>query len=368
MASPSPSPSSSSLPPSPGTPPDSIDPYEVLGVSQSATPEDIKRAYRQAALKHHPDKVAPDQKASAHRTFQTIAFAYSILSSPARKARYDATGSTAELDLGTDEEGFNWADFYRAQFAEISGDAIERFKRGYQGSEREREDLLRFFVKQQGNMDKVFQEVMLSDPLEDEERFRAVIDEAIEKGEVQGYERYVNEPEAKRKNRADNARREGKEAMEYAKELGVAERLFGDGEGGEKRKGRKNGKKGEEGLQSLIQQRMKTRAEGFLDGLEAKYTKIENELKAKRKAKKGRGGGRKRKVDVDAVFDAVVEDDLDEEEEVDGVLEEQKQETEEAEGEPARKPSTRQKRQRTGGGAAGGRQQPGRASKRTKKT
>ncbi len=64
--------------------------YEVLGVSKSATADEIKKAYRQAALKYHPDK-NPGNK-EAEEKFKEAAEAYDVLSNPDKKAKYDQFG------------------------------------------------------------------------------------------------------------------------------------------------------------------------------------------------------------------------------------------------------------------------------------
>lgn len=63
--------------------------YAVLGVGRDASGADVKRAYRRAVLKLHPDKnVAP----GAEEAFKTVARAWETLSDPARRRRYDVTG------------------------------------------------------------------------------------------------------------------------------------------------------------------------------------------------------------------------------------------------------------------------------------
>ena len=57
--------------------------YETLGVSKSATPEEIKRAYRKLASQHHPDKGGDTAK------FQQVEEAYRVLSDPAQRQQYD---------------------------------------------------------------------------------------------------------------------------------------------------------------------------------------------------------------------------------------------------------------------------------------
>jgi curved DNA-binding protein CbpA len=63
--------------------------YDTLGVREDATDEEIKRAYRKAAMKSHPDRNV-GREASAHSTFQQIKEAYAILSDPAQRRVYDA--------------------------------------------------------------------------------------------------------------------------------------------------------------------------------------------------------------------------------------------------------------------------------------
>jgi curved DNA-binding protein len=66
--------------------------YEILGVSKSALPEEIKKAYRKLALKYHPDRNNGD-KASEEK-FKEISEAYAVLSDPEKKSQYDTFGST----------------------------------------------------------------------------------------------------------------------------------------------------------------------------------------------------------------------------------------------------------------------------------
>ncbi|HXV63987.1 MAG TPA: molecular chaperone DnaJ [Vicinamibacteria bacterium] len=64
--------------------------YEVLGVDRTATPSDIKRAYRRLAVKYHPDKNPGD--ATAEEAFKECAEAYSVLSDQEKRAVYDRYG------------------------------------------------------------------------------------------------------------------------------------------------------------------------------------------------------------------------------------------------------------------------------------
>ena len=64
--------------------------YDVLGVSKSATAEELKKAYRKLALKYHPDKNPGDH--TAEDKFKEAAEAYEVLSDGDKRARYDQFG------------------------------------------------------------------------------------------------------------------------------------------------------------------------------------------------------------------------------------------------------------------------------------
>ncbi|CAK7264859.1 hypothetical protein SEPCBS119000_001218 [Sporothrix epigloea] len=269
--------------------PPAIDPYTVLGLDRTNAPstDQIRSAYRKAALRCHPDKVAPEKRETAHVQFQEVAFAYAVLSDPARRKRYDETGSTAESIV--DSDGFSWSDFYRAAFADaVNPDAIEAFAAQYKHSDEERDDLLAAYTQHKGSMDGVYESVMLSNVLVDDERFRSIIDEAIKTGTVKSFRKYTHETATAKKSRLSAAKNESREAEEYAKELGVHDKLFGSN--GDTQKGEstsKNGKaetnkargKGSKskvddsqaGLAALIQKRQQDRSATFLDNLAAKY-------------------------------------------------------------------------------------------------
>jgi curved DNA-binding protein len=67
--------------------------YEVLGVPRTANPEEIKRAYRQLARKHHPDLQPAAERAAAAERFKEINEAYEVLSDPDKRSRYDSLGA-----------------------------------------------------------------------------------------------------------------------------------------------------------------------------------------------------------------------------------------------------------------------------------
>ncbi len=98
--------------------------YEILGVSRDAKPEAIKKAYRQKALKYHPDKNPGDDTAEAK--FKEAAEAYEVLSNPEKKSRYDQFGHAGvgnNFGGGFSGSGMSMEDIF-SQFGDIFGGAF----------------------------------------------------------------------------------------------------------------------------------------------------------------------------------------------------------------------------------------------------
>ncbi|GAA4436539.1 molecular chaperone DnaJ [Ravibacter arvi] len=95
--------------------------YEVLGVSKSATADEIKKAYRGLAFKFHPDKNPGD--AEAEEKFKEAAEAYSVLSDEGKRQRYDQfghAGMNGGAGAGGFGGGFTMEDIF-SQFGDIFG-------------------------------------------------------------------------------------------------------------------------------------------------------------------------------------------------------------------------------------------------------
>ncbi|PBP25374.1 DnaJ-domain-containing protein [Diplocarpon rosae] len=68
---------------------------EILGISRTATKTEVKKAYHKAALQHHPDKVAEDQKEESELKFKSVSQAYEILYDEEKRHLYDTHGMAA---------------------------------------------------------------------------------------------------------------------------------------------------------------------------------------------------------------------------------------------------------------------------------
>lgn len=85
--------------------------YKILGVSKTASQEEIKKAYRKLAVKYHPDKNKGDKQ--AEERFKEISEANNVLSDPEKRKQYDELGSNWQRyrQAGGDPGGFDWSQF-----------------------------------------------------------------------------------------------------------------------------------------------------------------------------------------------------------------------------------------------------------------
>lgn len=104
--------------------------YEILGVSRSATPEEIKKAYRKVAIQYHPDKNPGDKE--AEEKFKEAAEAYEVLSNAEKRAQYDRFGHARAGAGGFGGHSMNMEDIF-SQFGDIFGGGGNPFESFFGG-------------------------------------------------------------------------------------------------------------------------------------------------------------------------------------------------------------------------------------------
>ena len=112
--------------------------YEILGVEKSATADDIKRAYRKLASKHHPDKGGDTAR------FQEIQTAYDTLSDPQRRQQYDMMGQAGpqHQGFGFGPGQFDFSGFQGFGPGDPFMDLRDFFARGQQRQQRRNKDIV----------------------------------------------------------------------------------------------------------------------------------------------------------------------------------------------------------------------------------
>ena len=115
--------------------------YEVLGVERGASEEDLKKAFRRLAMKHHPDRNPDNKDCEAH--FKEAKEAYEVLGDPQKRAMYDRHGHAAFENGGGRSGGAGFADV-----GDIFGDIFsDIFGMGGQGRQTRRGADLRYVVE-----------------------------------------------------------------------------------------------------------------------------------------------------------------------------------------------------------------------------
>lgn len=93
--------------------------YEILGVPRDASQADIKKAFRQLALKYHPDRRPGDKE--AEEKFKEINEAYSCLSDPEKRTNYDRFGTEERVGAGFGPFGTEFGDIFEDIFGDFFG-------------------------------------------------------------------------------------------------------------------------------------------------------------------------------------------------------------------------------------------------------
>lgn len=186
--------------------------YEVIGASKGATNDQIKKAYRKASLKIHPDRVPESEKKKATERFQVLAQVHYILSDSERRNLYDEHGIIANED-GLDSEA-DWSNYWRLLFPKVTEKDIDGFIDKYVGSKEEENDLIALYNRFEGDMDKIYE----SHIGYDEERATEMLNKLIEAGKVEKFKNFTDESADKKARRAKRCIREAKRAAKAKKE------------------------------------------------------------------------------------------------------------------------------------------------------
>lgn len=220
--------------------------YDVLGIPKDSSPEQIKKAYRKASLKIHPDRVGESEKEQATKKFQVLAQVHYVLSDPERKTLYDNHGIIANED-GLDSEA-DWSDYWRLLFPKITTKDIESFYDRYIGSEEEENDLIGLYERFEGDMDKICECHMSYD----EQRTTDDLNRLIKEGKIKKLKKFTNESQAKKDKRKKKFQREARRAAK------AREQDKGEDEG-------------MDGLIALIKNKQQNSFDSMISSLEAKY-------------------------------------------------------------------------------------------------
>ena len=152
----------------------SQDLYTLLGVQKSATPSEIRKAYRRLVFLCHPDKNKTDPDASSK--FANISRAYKILSNAESRKIYDETGEYDEENQG-EINITETLTYFRKIY---SPKDIDNFGKKYIGSKDEEEDLINFYNENGGDIKKILEWIPFSKN-EDVDRYIKIYEKLFKK-------------------------------------------------------------------------------------------------------------------------------------------------------------------------------------------
>lgn len=238
--------------------------YEILGVEKTCSTNILKKAYHKKSLELHPDRQQEDKENFTVK-FQFLHQIYTLLSDSDRRKEYDDHGTLSQDDKLPDRSSDQWSQYWRELYRKVTVEEIVEFEKTYKGSEEERNDVKKYYVKSKGDLDIIMSSIMVV-RYDEENRIRDIINELISTKEVKKFKAFTEEDPKKRKRRERTGKKEAKEASKAQEELGGQESLF-----------------------QAIAMRQEERGknmESFFDQLEAKYaqpTKKRKTGKAKKK-------------------------------------------------------------------------------------
>lgn len=136
----------------------------------------VKKKYYQLALIHHPDRVNTDRKKEANDEFSTIHQAYSILSDPEKKNAYD---EGLDIYLTKATVSAHWESHLKI----IEPSSFEQARSSYQGSENEKQDIVREFSRGGGSLTHLLNSIPFM-RIEDEIRITNFIKQLMKEGKL----------------------------------------------------------------------------------------------------------------------------------------------------------------------------------------
>ena len=184
--------------------------YTVLQCNKSSTSIELKKSYRKAALKYHPDRCVEssnsnDDSVSCTLKFQAVSAAYQVLSNEKRRSVYDSTGQIIDDEDEYDTSHTNnddcpnnnshqhqqqhWEEFFNSIFNEIitKGSNHATSASSFRGSKEEQRDVLHYYTMCKGDMNKVV-ECIIHGSIDDVDRYtNDIIEPAVVRGDVEDY-------------------------------------------------------------------------------------------------------------------------------------------------------------------------------------
>ncbi|XP_075559493.1 dnaJ homolog subfamily C member 9-like [Dermacentor variabilis] len=192
--------------------------YKLLGVAKDASEGAIKKAYRRLSLLAHPDRAEDAQKETVTRKFQVLSKAHLTLGDSGKRAAYDDTGCVDEDDdLASDRD---WTSYWGVVFPKINLDVLDKYLAKYRGSSQEVADLKDYYERFEGDFNAI-SECLAGFEIEDEDRYRNILNKLIEDGEVKAYPKFTKETKMSRNARKRWYLKEANEAEKRKMEEGL---------------------------------------------------------------------------------------------------------------------------------------------------